>query len=182
MTPNPLPGAPPCSTGLPENLDVPGSAKSAGRREARRRTILCVDDDRVVLGLQRVLLEAAGFAVETTDNPHEALSAFARKMPDAVVMDYAMPSMSGGVLAAKMRRLGSEIPLILNSGSAEISREEAVLFDRNLAGGLAPVLLITALRELFGVAREREPQGSMRRHSPLFPVPFQLRGRTDSEL
>jgi CheY-like chemotaxis protein len=108
-----------------------------------------VDDDRVVLDLQRALLQAAGFAVETVDDPHEALRAFSRKAPDAVVLDYAMPSMNGGVLALRMRRLRAQIPLILNSGSAEIPKEEAELFDRNLAKGLAPVLLISALHEIF---------------------------------
>jgi CheY-like chemotaxis protein len=182
MTPNTLPGAPPCSTGFPVSLDVAGSTEDAGRRVARRRTLLRVDDDRVILDLQRALLEAAGFAVETTDDPHEALRNFARNAPDAVVMDFAMPSMSGGVLAARMRRLCSGIPLVLNSGSSAISPEEAALFDRHLAKGLAPTFLIAALRELLGTANERVRPEPKRPHWPLIPIPFQPRGQIDFQL
>ena len=182
MTPKPLPGPPPCSIGFPGNLETAGPTESTGRGALRRRTILCVDDDPVVLGPQRALLEATGFAVVTTGDPHEALREFAQKAPDAVVMDYAMPSMNGGVLAARMRRLRSEIPLILNSGSSAISPEEAALFDCDLARGLAPVLLVGALRDLLGAEREREPQEPVRRHSATFPVSFQFLCHTDSEM
>lgn len=89
--------------------------------KARRRIVLCVDDDPVVLSLQRFLLEAGGFAVLTAADSTEALRTFIFEHSDAVVLDQAMPGMNGSAVAAEMRRLCREVPLILNSGSAQVS-------------------------------------------------------------
>jgi CheY-like chemotaxis protein len=117
--------------------------------KARRRIVLCVDDDPVVLSLQRFLLEAAGFAVLTASDSTEALRLFVFECPDAVVLDQAMPGIDGSAVAAKMRRLRAEVPLILNSGSAQIPATEAQLFDRLLLKGTAAQLLTGVLREMF---------------------------------
>ncbi len=117
--------------------------------KARRRIVLCADDDPVVLSRQRLLLEAAGFAVLTASDSTEALRLFVFECPDAVVLDQAMPGMNGSAVAAKMRRLCGEVPLILNSGSAQIPAIEAQLFDRLLLKGTAGQLLTGVLREMF---------------------------------
>ena len=131
------------------------SAKTAqsDRQDAEgrngRRRILCVDDDPVVLSLQRALLEAAAFSVITARNAEEALRVFSGELPDAVVLDYAMPGTNGAALAARMRRIDEEIPLILNTGYVTVPPDEAELFDRILPKGLAPGLLVRVLREMF---------------------------------
>jgi CheY-like chemotaxis protein len=123
-------------------------------------TILCVDDDPVILDLQRALLEAAGFAVITANSPRKALRVFSEKRPDAAVLDYAMPAMSGAGVAARMRQLCSAIPLILNTGSIEIPKKEAALFDHILSKGLAPILLLSVLRAIFPTAKPADIQWS----------------------
>jgi CheY-like chemotaxis protein len=115
----------------------------------RRRRILCVDDDPVVLSLQRALLESAGFSVITARDGEEGLRRFSAEFPDAVVLDYAMPGMNGAALAVQMRRIAEDVPLILNSGSLTVSAEEARLFERVLSKGLAPGMLVRVLREIF---------------------------------
>ncbi|HVT98065.1 MAG TPA: response regulator, partial [Acidobacteriaceae bacterium] len=117
--------------------------------QRRRRRILCVDDDPVVLSLQRALLESAGFSVITARDGKEGLRRFSAEFPDAAVLDYAMPGMNGAALAAQMRRIAEDVPLILNSGSVTVSAEEARLFERVLSKGLAPGLLVRVLREIF---------------------------------
>ena len=118
MTPNPLPGPPPCSTGFSGNPDVTGFTKSSGRGEVRRRTILCVDD-RLVFDLQRALLEAAGFSVETISDPHEALRTYSRKGPDAVVI-HVESGESFGVRKAR----GPSVSTSTSEGNGEGKREE----------------------------------------------------------
>lgn len=121
----------------------------AEKRGWRRRVILCVDDDPVVLSLQSALLTAAGFSVITSKNGSEALDLFSAELPDAVVLDYALPGTAGPGLAAQMRRIAEDVPLILNSGFIEVPPSEAALFDRVLPKGLAPGLLVQVLCEIF---------------------------------
>lgn len=122
----------------------------------RRRAILCVDDDPVVLYLQRVLLEAAGFAVTAMANSTDALRAFGIRVPDAVVLDYSMPGMSGAALAMQLRRLSRDVPLILNSACMTVPAADAVLFDRVLPKGLAASLLVRVLREMFPLSQHEQ--------------------------
>ncbi len=123
----------------------PQDAESRGQR---RRTVLCVDDDPVVLCLQRVLLEAAGFVVTIARDPSEALHEFSVRTPDAVVLDYAMPGTTGAALALRLRRLNRDVPLVLNTGCASVPARDAAQFDRVLPKGLAPRLLVATLREM----------------------------------
>lgn len=122
--------------------------QDADSRGQRRKSILCVDDDPVVLCLQRVLLEAAGFAVTLARDASEALHEFSLRAPDAVVLDYAMPGTTGAALALRLRRLNREVPLLLNTGCASVPDRDAAPFDRVLPKGLAPRLLVVTLREM----------------------------------
>lgn len=128
---------------------APGNQQGAAAEGQHRGVILCVDDDPVVLYLQRVLLVSAGFTVITAGNPAEALRAFGIRIPDAVVLDYEMPGISGAALAAQLRRLNRDVPLILNSGCMTVPAADAAMFDRILPKGLAASLLVRVLHEMF---------------------------------
>lgn len=137
------------ATGLPAPMQAEQSLQHGAEDLHRhRRIILCVDDDPVVLYLQKVLLEAAGFQVLTAADSSGALLAFAAGTPDAVVLDYAMPGCSGAVLAARMRRIDDKIPVILNSGAATVTPADAALFDEVLPKGLAASQLVRVLHTL----------------------------------
>jgi CheY-like chemotaxis protein len=136
--------------------------------QQRRRIVLCVDDDPVVLCLERFLLEAAGFAVLTACDYEEALGAFKSGEPDVVVLDYAIRGTTGSALAVQMRRLRNDVPLILYSGSGEIPAKDCLLFDRILLKGTAAHSLIPVLREMFA---PEDCTGSLRGDSAGGPGP-----------
>ena len=117
--------------------------------QSNRHIVLIVDDDPVVLCLQRFLLDAAGFAVLSASVVEEALRTFNSVRPDVVVLDYSIPGTTGSALAAQMRQLRADVPLILYSGSGEISAKDAKPFDRVLLKGTAAHSLIPVLREMF---------------------------------
>lgn len=127
------------------------------RNCGRRRVILCVDDDPVVLYLQHALLKSAGFSVRCANNSSLALHEFCKSLPDAVVLDYEMPGTTGAALAARLRRICKEVPLLLSSGSMQVPDREAALFDRVLPKGLAPAMLIGVLSEMFPVFSASSP-------------------------
>jgi CheY-like chemotaxis protein len=76
----------------------------------QRRVVLCIDDDTNALAIRRCLLENAGHFILTTHNGFDGLKIFSTGIADAVILDYAMPLINGGVVAAQMRQIKGEIP------------------------------------------------------------------------
>lgn len=75
---------------------------------------LVVDDDWVNLTLARALLERAGIGAHCVTSGFDALTGFAAKKFDLVLMDLEMPEMSGLETAYKIRRMngGETLPII----------------------------------------------------------------------
>ena len=59
------------------------------------KSCLIVDDSKVVRMVARKILEALNFRIEEAEDGQQALDACQRSMPDAVLLDWNMPVMSG---------------------------------------------------------------------------------------
>ena len=70
---------------------------------ARRCPILVVDDDADVVAIARRTLERAGWLVESTTDPREALELAERVRPCLVLVDLMMPHMDGEELLTALR-------------------------------------------------------------------------------
>jgi two-component system chemotaxis response regulator CheY len=78
------------------------------------RTCLVVDDSKVVRKVARRILEANGFAVEEAEDGQQALSAVRRALPQAVLLDWNMPVMTGiEFLAAFRGEFGADGPPVV---------------------------------------------------------------------
>jgi signal transduction histidine kinase len=79
---------------------------------------LIVDDDTVTRLLARAALEGTGWSVEEAENGREALAAFQRLHPDAVLLDVMMPEMDGFMACAALRKLpgGEHTPVLIMTG------------------------------------------------------------------
>jgi len=83
-----------------------------------KERILLVDDDTAIADVGRILLTSLGYRVTTETDSRQALELF-RKNPenfDLVVTDMMMPGMTGEKLDQELRRLRSDIPVIICSG------------------------------------------------------------------
>ncbi|ELZ06454.1 multi-sensor signal transduction histidine kinase [Natrialba chahannaoensis JCM 10990] len=89
--------------------------------------VLCVDDDNVILGLTKTVLERLedSIVVETETDPTAALDRFRTRDYDCVVCDYEMPGLSGLELHDAIREETPTIPVILftGAGSEEVASE-----------------------------------------------------------
>ena len=60
-----------------------------------QKKILAVEDDPTALGALRQILTEAGYEVTTARNGEEALLALSKEKPHLVILDVAMPGLSG---------------------------------------------------------------------------------------
>ena len=81
-------------------------------------TILVVDDEPVVRGMVRELLEVAGFDVIEASDGHEAVDQFRSRGDaiDAILLDMTMPGMNGAEALAEIRKIEPHARVILTSG------------------------------------------------------------------
>ncbi|RSL15439.1 response regulator receiver domain-containing protein [Edaphobacter aggregans] len=104
--------------------------------------VLCVDDELVGLRVRKILLERAGYRVLTALDGAAGLDLFASEPVEAVILDYSMPGMHGGEVAARMRQVKPEIPILLLSAYIGLPAEVTSLVDLYMTKGEgAPILL-----------------------------------------
>src|SRR6185312_17094940 len=91
------------------------------KNEIERLRILVADDDALSREVLALLLENAGYTVETADSGDAAvrhLSAAPDSPPSVVLADLQMPGIAGSALARELRRIcGSSTMLLAMSGS-----------------------------------------------------------------
>ncbi len=111
-----LPRAPPAQS--MGRLLPAEQASEVGLRPLR---ILLVDDDQLVLHSAAAMLEDLGHRVLQAGSGAEALGLLAAH-PDVEVLitDHAMPNMTGVELAAAVRKIAPNVPIVLATGYAEL--------------------------------------------------------------
>lgn len=81
-------------------------------------TVLVTDDNETMRRLMRATLEESGFQVMECSSGHETISCFEEHLPDAILLDVAMPGMDGFETCRKLRRLpgGEHVPILIVTG------------------------------------------------------------------
>lgn len=69
------------------------------------KSCLIVDDSKVVRMVARKILEALSFEISEAEDGRAALEACMKNMPDAVLIDWKMPHMTGIEFLRAVRRL-----------------------------------------------------------------------------
>lgn len=84
-------------------------------------TILLVDDERMVRQVSQEALERRGFRVLTASNGKEAVDLFRERAPEIslIVLDMAMPVMSGEEAQPYLEQIQPDVPILVSSGYSE---------------------------------------------------------------
>lgn len=116
----------------PPAVQLPQAAPAAPHR------ILVVDDSITTRTLERTILEAAGFHVQTAADGEEAWRILQTERIDLVVTDVEMPRLNGFDLTARMRASEqfAELPVILVTSMASPADRE-----RGIAAGADAYLM-----------------------------------------
>jgi len=88
--------------------------------------VLVVDDEPQILRVMRASLPIRGYEVLTASTAAEALNQVSRQVPDLVILDLAMPEMSGLEVCRRVREFSS-VPIIVLSAKGSESDKVAAL-------------------------------------------------------
>lgn len=117
----------------------------------RRRTVLLVDDDPLVLASTAAMLEDIGHDVVEAESGRQALELLGGgTQVDIVMTDYAMPGMTGLQLAEMLHRIRPRLGVLLATGYAEVPGTEIVGLSR-LAKPFGQAALVQAIEECCGM-------------------------------
>jgi CheY-like chemotaxis protein len=118
------------SSFLPPAAGESASLRAAGSRLPRESSlpplrILAVDDEPAVLEVIALCLTADGHQVDTAPDGASALERFRASLAgwDLVVLDRAMPGLSGGELALALKELNPNVPVVMITGSQKLAQE-----------------------------------------------------------
>jgi len=110
--------------------------------------VLCVDDERIGLRVRKIMLESHGFRVLTANDGRQGIALLDANPVDVVVLDYFMPDMNGGDVAAEIRRRRPEVPIIFLSAYFSLPPEALELANAFITKGDPPDALIEKIEQL----------------------------------
>ena len=90
-------------------------------RSRPQAPILLVDDEEAVLASEASVLRAAGIdRVVCCSDSRNALAVVAEELPDAILLDIAMPYITGDVLLEQIAQRYPEVPVVMITASDDI--------------------------------------------------------------
>jgi CheY-like chemotaxis protein len=81
--------------------------------------VLCIDDAEVALRVRKLLLASAGYTVLTAASGEEGLEAFRQNPVDLVIADHFLSDKSGAEIAAEMKGMKPQVPILIVSAAEE---------------------------------------------------------------
>ncbi|MDL1964242.1 MAG: PAS domain S-box protein, partial [Deltaproteobacteria bacterium] len=91
--------------------------------------VLLVDDEEIVLDVGRALLETMGYRVFSARDGYEALEVYKKNKEkiDIVILDMVMPGMSGGKVYDELKKIDSDIKILLSTGYSSDGQASEIL-------------------------------------------------------
>jgi CheY-like chemotaxis protein len=136
----------------------------------KRRRLLCVDDDSAFRQFYKNLLGSYGYDVTVAASAKQALKLFLSKRVDAVVTDFDMPEMTGVELAARLKKIRPELPVLIMSGSAAMHKDMPSHVDATVPKGTACAKLVDQIEQALAKYHGRGAKLNPRRFAPLGSV------------
>jgi DNA-binding response OmpR family regulator len=135
-----------------------------------RKKILVVEDNSELLGLLRLSLKQAGFAVATAGDGIEALKKARSVSPDLIVLDLVLPELDGFAVCETLRKdpATAEVPIILLTGlTSEFTRYAGLESGASdyVTKPISPAELVSKIKSWLRRAPRREDAPRTHRRS-----------------
>jgi DNA-binding NtrC family response regulator len=121
-------------------------------------TLLYVDDDILRLDAVSGRLRHLGYQVLSAANGSEALEMFKRSSIDLAIVDYYLPGLSGDLLAMEIKKLNSQVPVIIFSGTFTLAEMVLAYVDGFVSSSSDPEALLDKISEI--LSRRRAARAS----------------------
>jgi DNA-binding NtrC family response regulator len=115
--------------------------------------ILIIDDEASIRRPLQILLERAGYEVESAPNGAEAVRLWRERPGDLVITDIHMPGKNGLETIFELRRIAPEARILAMSGSGGTDRLD-VLGQAALLGAVRTISKPFRLEEMLLAVRE----------------------------
>jgi CheY-like chemotaxis protein len=114
-------------------------------------TVLLVDDEEIVIGVGKQMLERLGFSVLIARNGQEALDVLKNNPDDVdlVLLDMIMPGMEAGDAYDQLKAINPAIKVILSSGYG-LDQKASAIIDRGCNGFIQKPFNMKILEEKIG--------------------------------
>ena len=112
------------------------------------KLVLCVDDETIGLRVRKIMLESHGFRVLTANSGEQGITLFDDNPVDVVVLDYYMPGLNGGDVAAVLRQRRPEVPIIFLSAYFSLPPDALQLANAFITKGEPPEVLVEKIQQL----------------------------------
>jgi len=114
-------------------------------------TVLLVDDEEIVIGVGKQMLEKLGFSVLTAANGKEAIDIYRNNMDriGLVVMDMIMPGMGAGDTCEQLQAIDPGIKVLLSSGYG-VDQQTSEVLNRGCKGFIQKPFNMQVLSEKIG--------------------------------
>ena len=100
--------------------------------EGPHQRILVVDDDEAVRRFIVECLQSLGYNVDEAAGGEAALRQLQQVRPDLMIVDYAMPGMTGVDVVIQARSTEPALPIIMATGYADMEAVDRVMPPENL--------------------------------------------------
>ena len=97
---------------------------------SRPARVLIADDEHNIVEMLQDFLVGEGYEVATAGTGGEALAAVDAFRPDVLLLDLAMPGMSGAEVLDRPRRRGAQLPVIVISGRLDHETQGVQVIDK----------------------------------------------------
>ena len=97
-----------------------------------KRTVLIVDDEKLVLDVEALMMEKMGFNTLKANSPEKAYQIYEVEKDhiDLVILDMIMPGDNGAIAYQKLKSINSGIKVLVSSGFWCDIHVKEILSDR----------------------------------------------------
>jgi|SRR5689334_2314758 len=127
-----------------------------------QRTVLCIHREPAQLSL----LKENGYRLVTATNGGDGLRLFMSWPVDAIVLDYHLGLLDGAVVAAEIKQVKPQIPIVMIADNLDLPNGALKSVDAIVAKSDGPHFLLETLHFVLNVKPAQRHQGKLRARTP----------------
>jgi CheY-like chemotaxis protein len=114
-------------------------------------TVLLVDDEEIVVGVGKQMLQKLGYSVLIARSGQEAVDVYKNSPDDVdlVLLDMIMPGMEAGDIYDRLKSINPAIKVLLSSGYA-LDQKAGAIMDRGCDGFIQKPFNMKILEDKIG--------------------------------